>query len=273
VAARSAVARGEVLFQANNFDAALTEFSRAYRLLAGDARRYLVLNNIAVCHERMFRYDLALQYYQRYLDEGGEQAQDRAVVARVISTLQGLLAPLEVSVNVPAELWVDARHVGQAPGTFLVPAGNHVIELRAAQYESSRHEVALTSGSRERLVVRLAQLSQFHGLHQGVFWTSVTLTAAALGVAGGYGISALNLRASARERARRDPYLNTQTDEHKISQHALFADLGYAGAALFGATSVVLYLVTDWAQHTDVQLNAHASMTHGSFELSLCGRY
>src|SRR5689334_23133066 len=82
-AAHQVVERGEALFALGNYDAARSEFQQAYRLLAGHPRRYIVLHNLALCYERMFHYDDALAYYERYLSEGGPAAEDRAQIEAV----------------------------------------------------------------------------------------------------------------------------------------------------------------------------------------------
>jgi tetratricopeptide (TPR) repeat protein len=255
-AAQAAVQRGEILFDAQNYDAALTEFSAAYTRLAADPRRYLLLNNIAVCHERMFRYDLALRYYERYLAEGGEQAVDRAEVQGIVRTLRGLLARLVVDVNVSAELWIDQRAVGQVPGEFLVPAGKHLIELRASLYEPKRREVQLAARSLQRIEFKLEHLSQFEGIHPAYFWVSLGCTAGALTLASVSGLSAIAAHSAAEQRASENRLFNTVDDESSIRRKALTADLSLAGAALLGATSVLLYFLTAW--HADARSDAPA---------------
>jgi tetratricopeptide (TPR) repeat protein len=249
-AVQAAVARAESLFEAQNYDAALTEFSAAYARLGADPRRYLLLNNIAVCHERMFRYDLALRYYERYLAEGGERAADRGEVQAIVRTLRGLLARLVVDVNVSAELWIDQRAVGRVPGEFLVPAGKHTIELRASLYEAKRREIELAARSLQRIEFKLERLSQFEGIHPAYFWVGLGCTAGALTIAGISGLNALSAHAAAEDRARANRLFNTVDDERAIRRRALTADLSLAGAALLGATSVLLYFLTAWHRDT-----------------------
>ena len=59
--ARAIVAAAEPLFIAGHYSAALAEYSRAYEVLEGHPRQYWVLHNLAACHERLFRYDVALE--------------------------------------------------------------------------------------------------------------------------------------------------------------------------------------------------------------------
>lgn len=249
--ARRAVMRGETLFEAQNYEAALAEFATAYTLLEGDPRQYLVLHNMAVCHERLFRYDLALQLYARYLAEGGPDARDRREVERVRESLSVLLGRLHVDVNVAADVWIDTRRVGRAPATFLLPAGNHTLELRAPLHESIRRQLQLTSGGHVSLKLTLLKLSRFEGIAPGYFWTSVAVTAVAVGVTAGFGLDALISRSAAENRARTNPFLNTVDDQKRIARSALIADVGLGAAAVFGAISVVLYSLTNWSNESN----------------------
>src|SRR5262245_49727578 len=90
VEAREHIQRGTELLEDENYDAALSEFERAYQLVGEHPARYLILFNIARAHEHRFRYDLALRYYHRYLDEGAEHAERRDDVEAAIHRLEGL---------------------------------------------------------------------------------------------------------------------------------------------------------------------------------------
>ena len=259
--AREQVARGEALFAVGNYDAALTEFVGAYRQLDGHPRQYVVLHNIALCHERMFRYDLALQFYERYLRDGGQAAEDRAEVAAVARALRGLLATLQVDSNVRAEVWVDNRRMGDAPGEVWLPAGRHVVELRAELRQPSRLEVQV--GARETLRVRfdLQPLSNYRGLPPTYFWVGVGLSAAALGVGAILGANALDQSNSASELGPlhvEDPHAAGH-----VKDLALAADIGFGTAVVFGVTTTVLFFLTDWGDGEHEPRNGGAARARG----------
>src|SRR5262245_43484259 len=90
-AAQIAIERGQELFDTENYAGALSEFEAAYHLLEGDSKRAAMLSNIALCHERMFRYDLALTYYEKYLHEAGPEARGRAAAETARKRLRDLL--------------------------------------------------------------------------------------------------------------------------------------------------------------------------------------
>jgi hypothetical protein len=262
VRARAAVRLGEQLFAAANFDAALA-----------DARQYIVLHNIAVCHERLFRYDLALRFYARYLAEGGARAEDRAEVVAVVRTLRSLLATLRITTNVPAEVWIGQRHVGDAPGDVLVPAGHHMIELRAKIFETSRREIQVGTGDTVLLHFELARLSQREGLHPVYFWIGTGLTAASLIVGGVLGATALASHADAQDKSTAG--LNIDAEKEQIRTQARAADICFGSAIVLGLSSVLLYFMTDWNEHAPadnaLSANLAADPVHKAFVVTLSG--
>jgi tetratricopeptide (TPR) repeat protein len=134
-----------------NYEAALADYARAYELLTDYPKRYVILHNLAVCNERLFRYAEAESYYERYLREGTPNAEERAAVVTSLASLSKLLASLHLSANVEAELWIDGRSAGRLPASFKVTAGRHLVEVRAPLHETERREVTLEAGSTSRL--------------------------------------------------------------------------------------------------------------------------
>jgi tetratricopeptide (TPR) repeat protein len=268
--AQTALAHGDSLFEAQNYDAALHEFVRAYAWLAGDAHQNRLLNNIAVCHERMFRYELAVEYYQRYLSEGGARVADRATVETIVRTLSALLGRLQIESNVMADVWIDERRLGRSPGSWLVPAGRHTLELRAPVHDAIRRELTVTARQSQHLALQLRPLSQYRGLRPAYFWCGAVLTVAALGAGSALGVAALSADRRGRERERENPFLNTQANEQGVRHTALAADVAFAGATLVGVSTVILFFLTDWTSEE----RAHVTATVGAHSLAwqLSGR-
>jgi hypothetical protein len=253
VQARELLARGNLLLEQGNFDAALTEFQRAYDVVGDHPVRYVILFNIGKAHERMFRYDLALEYYNRYLQEGGPQAEDRATVEATIQTLQGLLATLAISVNVPqAEVWVDDRMVGTAPGRVSIPGGRHVVELRAAGYTSAQQEVQIPARTEQALTFVLEELAdEYRGLTPIVFWSTAGAGVAALAIGGVFGILAVAKRGDVDDQLA-DPVEmwdggRLEEERGSIQDLALVADIFFIGGAVLGVGALVLAFLTDWS--------------------------
>lgn len=249
IEARAVVARGEALFQRGNYEAALVDFERAYRSLDGHPRQHVVLYNLALCYERMFRYDEAVPLYEQYLIEGGPGAEDHELVRGKLSALRALLAEVDVRANVPAELWIDDRRVGESPAKVLVPAGRHVLEVRARLHESAQRELWAEPRGVYRLDFELQPLSNYRGLSPGYFFASLGATAAVTVTAAVLGAQTLAKRSEGLALARDSMQLRTpelERAEEEVRDWAFGTDLAIGGAILFGATTVLLAFLTDW---------------------------
>lgn len=246
--AKQHVERGEALYESGDFNAALAEFERAYGLLEGHPKRFYVLYNIGRCQERLFRYDLAMQYYHRYLDEAGPEAEDRAGVRATVGGLEALLGTLDIESNVRAEVWVGNRHMGFAPGSVLVPGGQHVLELRAAGYEAVKRQVQLTARESQTHSFTLTELSNYEGLHSAYFWTGTALTLVTLGtgLAVGYAAKQKDDEGQARPAA-----LNQDTLSGEIEDLTLTADILLGSAGLLAVGTGLLFFMTDWEGDAD----------------------
>ena len=281
IRARAIAAMAEGLFLAGHYAAALAEYSRAYRVLAGHPRQYWVLHNLAACNERMFRYDVAVELYEEYLRRAPATEDDRKEVSAILGTLRSLLATLTVESSVAGEVWLDDRRLGAAPGTWRVPAGRHIVEVRANHYESARREVQLDAGQRTVDRFEPQRLSVNAGSPPTYFWIATGLTGVAVAVGATAGLKAL----SAREQGRRQAalYLDTEHDGERTRRWALTSDIGFGAAALFGATATVLYFVTDWQKPGGPERRARepgisrsvgiAIAAPGGFGASLVGRF
>ena len=240
--ARQHYAQGEALFEAENYEGALAELQRAYELLEGHPSRIGILYNIGQCYERLFRYDRALDYYRRYVESAGEDSEDVAEVRGITSALERLLATVRVRTNVEgAEIWVDERLVGEAPGDVLVPGGRHTIELRAPGYLPARREFQVAARSVIEQEVALEAVPEQTGLDPVWFWISGGAALASAAVGTGFGVHALELHSAAG---------GIDLDgmqQARVDDAALTADVLFGSVALFGATAIVLALLTQWS--------------------------
>lgn len=248
-AARAHLDRGEQLFGAGGFDAALAEFEAAYEALAGHPSRYVTLFNIAQCHERAARYDEAQRAYQRYLDEGGARDADANEVRGRIRLLEGLLGTIQVTLRWPsgtgpnAELWVAGRRVGTAPGTVRLPGGTHALEVRARGYERVSEVITLTAGATRQVELAMRVLGT--GLDPVVFWTTSAATAVALGLGAAFGVVALVRHGELSSIAPQA--LRTRADLAELSTFALVADVSFVAAGVLGTAALVLAFLTDFS--------------------------
>lgn len=249
--AREALARGQELYAAENYEAALAEYERVYELLEGHPIRPVALFNIAQCYERLFRYDRALTYYQRYLDEAANEAPDRPIVERLMSALEGLLATVVVRANVDgAEVWIDGRLAGTTPSELRVPGGQLVIEVRADGHLPAQRELQIAARGREEVDVELEPLPEpgESGLSPAFFWSAASVGAAAAIVGAGFGIAALRQRRDLNDKLD-DPtraFEVSRQDINQVERNALIADVLYGVAGAFAATASVFLFVTRW---------------------------
>lgn len=235
------------VFDRGDFGAALAEFERIYELLDGHPNQYFVLFNIGRCQEQLFRYDRAMDAYQRYLDEGGEAAEDRQEVTITIRTLENLLGGVRIAVNIPeAEVWISDRMIGTAPGVVRLPAGQHVLEVRAEGYTSVRREIVLAARQLMDQSFELSALSDFQGLDAGLFWAGLGLTAASLGVGAGFGIAALTERGRVNDLFANRIAYDPDAEGANIASLALIADIFYGIGGAFLVTTVIFAVLTDW---------------------------
>ena len=248
VEARNRFRQGVALARAGNCAGALAEFNASLALVP----RANTLYNIAQCQEDLHRYDLAVDAYDRYLSVAPADDPDRAAVEATVRTLRGLLGTITITSSVEAEVWLDDRVVGRAPGDVLVPGGRHVIELRAQGYVPEQREVEVAARSNVTLDVTLRELEEnitIHSTHierppvpSGVFYGGVALTLVSLGVGAYFGVTALSL--SDQARGRPDPRLPPDTGA--VEESALLADVFFLIGGVIGITTAVLAFMTDF---------------------------
>lgn len=107
--------RGVQLYEAENYDAALVEFSSAYRL----SKNYKLLYNIGICQMATREYAAAADSFRQYIAEGDNELTDarRKDVQDRLSKLALMVARVRITSNAPAGtvLLVDDRPAGKLP--------------------------------------------------------------------------------------------------------------------------------------------------------------
>ncbi len=155
--ARTRFTRGLELYEAGDYEAALAEFTRAYEV----APHFAVLYNIAQVKAQLVRYPEAVETFERYLAEGGDQiaAPRRAEVEEELRRLGALIGRIALVVENPerATVYVDDTEIGRTPlgSPLRVSAGRHVIEVRAEGFLPTRRLVTVAGGEEETLHVAL----------------------------------------------------------------------------------------------------------------------
>lgn len=254
VEARQRFQQGVALAEAGNCDAAVVEFNASYRLVP----RPNTLYNIAQCQERLHRYDMALDTYRQYLEVAPPDDPSRPAVETAMRLLSNLLGTIHIRSNVQAEVWIDDRRMGDAPGAVPVPSGRHVVELRAEGHLPARGEVEVAGGQEAELELTLEPAQQQVTIHEhttervGIssisFWLTSGVALASAAVAAGLGGWALSLR---NDVEAMDPRLRTNDDLAEIDDAALLSDIFWGVAGGFAIAAVVLAFLTDWGGGDD----------------------
>lgn len=251
--AKERVGRAEQLYADGNFDAALTEFERAFETMVGHPARPYVLYNVGRCQEKLYRYDAAIASYREYLEIAGADAEDRGTVEAKIELLEGLLGTLRLEVTGKKgaslgsyEVWVDGRLVGENVEQFLLPGGNHEVQVRAEGFETDIEQVQLPARSERTLRFELSPLAkEYRGLERTYFWTVTGLAAATAATSATFGALTLSKRGDIN---RLPSEAVTQDDVDTLVRHALFADIFLVSTGVLATSAAVLGFVTDWSR-------------------------
>jgi len=261
--------QGRAFAQSGDCRGAIVQFQAAYDLVPRPSALY----NIAQCQERLFRYDLAIEFYNSFLERSGPDEPDRDAVLTAIGVLKGLLATITIESSVPAEVWVGERLAGNAPGRVLVPGGTYTVELRAKGYEAERREVTVIGQQQLTMEFSLSELSTYEGLDSLYFYSTAAATVALAAVGTVFGLQAMGKSSDADSG---DPERNTEATLEDIRDTQNLADIFFGAAGVVGISSMVLYFMTDWddeaapdpTQGLDVQAVVHgdgaAVMVRGS---------
>ncbi|MCB9633944.1 MAG: PEGA domain-containing protein [Sandaracinus sp.] len=275
--ARERFQTGVALARAGNCEGALAELRASLELV----ERPNTLFNAARCYEELFRYDLAVATYERYLAIAAPEEEDRAAVEATMRSLRNLLGTVVVQSNVPAEVWIGDRVVGAAPGEVLVPGGRHALELRADGYLPVRREVEVAG--RQRVEVSLVleqaevnvtnvenrhvQVTEEGGAPPAVFYTGVGLTVAAGIVGAAFGGMALAERGRTEDLSPYDRE-GIARGNSRASDSALLADVFFGITGALAVTTLVLFFLTDF-DGDDEARRASAALRVGASRLEL----
>ncbi|MFO0684686.1 MAG: tetratricopeptide repeat protein [Sandaracinus sp.] len=247
VEAQDRVERGTALFDAGDYEAARAELLAAYELLDSHPQRYVVLLDLAQCEERLFRYDDAIAYYRRYLEDAPEDASERGTVRHALGLLDALLGTVVVAVDgAPASglvVWANDHQVATAPGAIRVPGGRVRIDVRADGFVPATAEVEVVARREVRVSLTLVPVGSLSGLDPAIF-TGLAVTAGALtllGVGLVVGAAVWDGNERAMERVLRD-----EAVPGRIQGVVLASDVSFAAAASVGLAALVTLFLTDF---------------------------
>lgn len=231
--------QGLALFDAADFKSALAEFSAAYKIRP----HFSVLYNIARCYEELHKYDVALDYYDQYLDEGGSEVEDRADVEATIEGLQNLVATVTVKSAPPgADIFVDGRKVGVSPATFNVSGGEKTIEVMLDGYISKKKTIMVAGRSEEDLSFKLKKIPTAKGrkkLKPAAFWGCLGAT---LALGAGWAVAG-GMALSKNSEYEDSPSKSLRNDGNDLT---LSSDILMAATLAMAAATLILGFFTDF---------------------------
>jgi hypothetical protein len=127
-AARRDFAEGIKLLQSGDAEGARRLFQRA------DAAHHAppIVYNLAVAEERLGHPQAAVDAFEAYVTEAGEEGELGAAARAAIGQIKARSTRLLVETNPrAARIFVDGFDIGSSPAVYLVPAGRHVVAARA----------------------------------------------------------------------------------------------------------------------------------------------
>lgn len=135
-----------------NYQDAYHQFKRAYE----SSQSWKVLGNLGLCSLKLERDGEALEYYQKYLEQGGTEVdpEERSAIERDLLLVKGNLVQLELTSDLPEVQLTDARQGTTAPPqsyalngptSLGLRAGTHTLIARA-QGKEIKWEVVLSPG-------------------------------------------------------------------------------------------------------------------------------
>jgi len=274
--ARQCFKRGVELYDERDLDGAEVEFRRAYEL----APNFHLLYNLGQVASERHDYATAIDFFQRYLSEGGNEIPlDRK------SSVETELGKFRTRVGQVAIRWdgsaalvlVDDETKGKTPliGPIEVNVGRHRIELRTYDGESQSRMVDVTGGDTVMITFwddplpketkassanRLQAESQASPPRRSgniVLWTGVAFTAAGATVAG---VMAYNYAKDLSNLRKSYPVSREALDQKQQRVH-------YASWTADGliATTVVLAAIAIFSSGSDNEKKSSATaVTVGS---------
>jgi hypothetical protein len=195
--ARRRYDRALELSDEGNYDEALLELQRAYTL----APTYRLLYNLGVVSVAVHDYVKAIDYFNRYLIEGGSDIEPARVmeVQTQIDRLKNRIAKIRVDVSVPdADIAVDNILVGKSPlNTLLtINSGRHVVTASLQGYFPATTVVEVVGNETKVVSLNLIRSVVQEKASRPIPWLGWGITAA-LGVGTAVtGVFALNSESS-----------------------------------------------------------------------------
>jgi hypothetical protein len=156
--ARNSFQQGVQLFHEGSFEAALSEFRKAYRL----APSYRILYNIAQAYYELHDYVSASKALKQYTTDGGNDISSsrRAQVDEINQKLDARIAYLDILINEDgADIRIDDLSVGTSPlpAPIAVNAGPRRISAVKPGFAVAARNLTAAGGDRIKVILDLPE--------------------------------------------------------------------------------------------------------------------
>jgi hypothetical protein len=258
--------RAVELYEEQDYAAALIEFKKAYDL----APSYKLLYKVGQVSYKLRDYAGALQAFEQYLLEGGEEVtpERRAEVQEEINLLKAQTGRVEITSNVfGASVTIDDVPVGTTPldGSLLVSVGKRKITVSAEGRQTVTQAVTIAGQELRKLNFELPELAgETRTIYQKETPSKMTTWSwVGIGAAGALGIGATItgiMATGADEDLSNMTFVGTtptseiKDQQSKVDNLALTTDI-LAGAAIItlGTTLIWTFSRPDPAPEFDNQ--------------------
>jgi hypothetical protein len=151
--ARVAFQAGVDHYNAERIEEALVEFRRAYDLKPS----WKIMFNIGQCEAALGRYGLALDMFERYIVEGGDEVpnQRRDYVSAEVRRIQPMVGSLQVVAPDGTTVLVDSMERATTPlkGPLRVASGSHEVILKSGDEELLKDTFSVAGGMTTEVAV------------------------------------------------------------------------------------------------------------------------
>jgi hypothetical protein len=205
--ARAEFKAGQEADARKDYAGAIPHYLRAYEL----APHPNALYNAAVDYERIGDLRSAATFYGRYLDEAGDEADDRPKVERLIEALRKKPSRVSIRTTPPGgAITIDDQPAGQAPVTRDLAGGVHVITA-TTQGRRAQRQISVEYGEPAEVVIPLVD-------QQGTLSVSSNVSGALVEIDGAaQGTTPLTITVAAGDRqvvVRGDGYATLERSVH-----------------------------------------------------------
>ena len=286
--ARTQFRMGVELYDGDKYDQAAIAFARAYELKPS----YMILYNIAQTENQLGNYTAALDAYQRYLKDGGDNIGKKRLpqIEAEIERLNTLVGTITITGEEEgAFVFIDSRAEGNTPlsGPILVDIGEHEVLVKHNGIEVHRQVVKVAGGADVAVhwtpppEVKPASdptMTSEEEENKRV-WTWVSLgVAGAAGIAGGVigGVALSGKNDIVDNHCFDDNHcLASQADERdRVKNLSITADVlyGVAGAA-FVAAVILFFVEPNMGDEEEEPIVAAPMITDDSAGIAITGRF